>query len=153
MARNVPDFTTLLRGARSTAVHLEMRDSYSATDDRECDVPLVRETVGRGVMLRRARIVSEPVTDCVRREHTRTPAHLAAGALVRWLPRPRASTIALPGNDFWLIDNRLVLFHWFTGDGAWAGHSFTGDPGAVKLCASAFAAVWERGVPHEQYAV
>ncbi|WP_329567505.1 DUF6879 family protein [Kitasatospora sp. NBC_01266] len=172
MTHHVPDFTTLLRGARSTAVHLEMRDSYAVSgeaeefeefkrsgkvnEDPESErwaawVPLVQEAVGRGVVLRRARIVSEPVTDYVRWEHAVTSVNLAAGELVRWLPRSRTSAIALPGNDFWLIDDRLVLFRWFTGDGTWAGHTFTGDRAAVRLCSSAFEAVWERGIPHEKY--
>ncbi|MFJ9774796.1 DUF6879 family protein [Kitasatospora sp. NPDC101157] len=174
MTQNVPDFSALLRGARRTAVHLEMRDVYGVADeaaafeefrrsgavDLDPDsafwagwLPLVRETVARGVVLRRARIVSEPVTDYIRWEHALTTANLAAGELVRWLPRRLASDLALPGNDLWLIDDRLVLFHWFTGDGAWAGHEFTEDPALVKTVSTAFEAVWERGIPHDRFTV
>ena len=174
MPQNVPDFAELLRGAQHSAVHLEMRDSYSVGDEVEAFerfkktgevdndpnasfwpswVPLVTDAISRGVVMRRARIVSEPVTDYIRYEHAITPVNLAAGELVRWLPRSQASVIALPGNDFWLIDNRLVLFHWFTGDGDWAGHAFTGDATAVQLCASAFETVWELGTPHEKFTV
>src|SRR5262245_6923848 len=64
-------------------------------------VPLIKG----GVDVRRARIVSEPVTDYIRFEHDVTPlANLAAGEKVRWLPRRRASDLKLPGNDFWLVD-------------------------------------------------
>ncbi|GAB7186516.1 hypothetical protein ATKI12_6347 [Kitasatospora sp. Ki12] len=174
MTQKDPDYTALLRGAQRTAVHLEMRDvygvAYEAEDfeefrrsgrvDLDPDsegwagwVPLVRETVGRGVVMRRARIVSEPVTEYIRWEHALTPVNIAAGEQVRWLPRRLASDIALPGNDLWLIDDRLVLFHWFTGDGDWAGHEYTEDPAVVKLVADAFEAVWERGTPHDRYAV
>ncbi|GAA2793466.1 hypothetical protein RMN57_20605 [Kitasatospora sp. CM 4170] len=174
MTQNVPDFSALLRGAQRTAVHLEMRDTYGVADEAEefnefrhsgkvdLDpesegwagwVPLVRETVGRGVVMRRARIVSEPVTDYIRWEHALTPVNVAAGEQVRWLPRRLASDIALPGNDLWLIDDRLVLFHWFTGDGDWAGHEYTEDPATVKLVSAAFETVWERAVPHDHYAV
>ncbi|MFE6502587.1 DUF6879 family protein [Kitasatospora sp. NPDC057738] len=174
MTQSAPDFAELLRGATRSAVHLEMRDTYSVGEevepfDRfrrtgEVDndpntsfwptwIPLVEDAVSRGVVLRRARIVSEPVTDYVRYEHAVTPVNLAAGEQVRWLPRSRASTIALPGNDFWLIDRRLVLFHWFTGDGDWAGHAFTEDRAAVDLCSAAFEAVWAAGVPHEKFTV
>ncbi|MFF7638073.1 DUF6879 family protein [Kitasatospora sp. NPDC008050] len=174
MTQNVPDFSTLLRGAQRTAVHLEMRDVYSVADEAEefeefkrsgtvdLDpesegwagwVPLVRETVARGVEIRRARIVSEPVTDYIRWEHALTPVNIAAGERVRWLPRRLASDIALPGNDLWLIDDRLVLFHHFTGNGDWKGHEYTGDPATVKMVADAFETVWERATPHEQYAV
>ncbi|MBL1099541.1 DUF6879 family protein [Streptomyces coffeae] len=175
MSQNgVPDFAELLKSARHTAVHLEMRDIYSVGDETEtferflrtgeADLdpdsalwqgwtPLVREAVGRGVVIRRARIVSEPVTDYIRYEHALTPVNIAVGEQVRWLPRPQTSEIALPGNDLWLIDDRLILFHFFTGDGGWAGHEYSEDPTVVKLCASAFEAVWERGVDHEKFAV
>jgi hypothetical protein len=114
---------------------------------------LVTETLDRGVVMRRARIVSEPVSEYIRFEHSGTFTNVAAGEQIRWLPRRQASDIALPGNDFWLFDDELVQFNHFTGEGESAGPSFSEDPGAIKLCASAFEAVWERGTPHEQYAV
>ncbi|MGW7054487.1 DUF6879 family protein [Streptomyces sp. NPDC054888] len=175
MTQNVPDCAELLRGAERTAVHLGMRDVYSVGDETadfeqfrqtgvhpDADpstadwggwVPLVRRTVARGVVMRRARVVSEPVTDYIRFEHASTPVNLAAGEQVRWLPRSRASDLMLPGNDLWLIDDRRVLFHWFTDEGDWAGHEFNEDPDVVKLVSAVFEAVWERGVPHEQYTV
>lgn len=74
---------------------------------------------------------------------------------MRWLPRRSASDIALPGNDFWLLDGRLVQFHHFTGAGDWAsdGKERTTDPAAVALCQAAFETVWKRAVPHEKYTV
>lgn len=174
MPRNVPDFTALLRGAQKTAVHLEMRDSYMMDDPELIEwqqgyradpaVPtswwrpwldLVTETVGRGVVMRRARIVSEPVSEYIRYEYDVTFPNVAAGEQVSWLPRSQASDIALPGNDLWLIDDRLVQFHLFTGEGQWAdpGYELTEDPATVKLCSSAFEAVWDRAIPHEKYTV
>ena len=74
------------------------------------------------------------------------------GEKVRWLPRPRATDIALPGNDFWLFDGSRVLVNHFTGDGEVAGHELIDDdPALAKLCATAFEAVWERAIPHEDY--
>ncbi len=70
---------------------------------------IVKDTLTRGVVMRRARIVSEPVTDYIRWEHAVTPLNLGAGEQVRWLPRRHASDIPLPGNDFWLIDDRLAV--------------------------------------------
>ncbi|WP_324793365.1 hypothetical protein SJX93_08485 [Streptomyces cyaneofuscatus] len=169
MQQNVPDFTALLRSAERSAVHLEMRDSYMADPlfdmwREGCDEELpdayrqwqelVRETVARGVTLRRARIVSEPVTDYIRWEHSLTVRHnIAAGEIVRWLPRRLASDLALPGNDLWLIDGERVLFHWFTGDGEWAGHEFNEDPGTVKMVVTSLDAVWDRAIPHEEFVV
>ncbi|WP_406343892.1 DUF6879 family protein [Streptomyces sp. NBC_00648] len=161
-----------LQGCQRSAVHLEMRDGYMRSDPRfiawqngERNAPqdnapslrpwlgLVSGLVGRGVEIRRARIVSEPVSDYVEFEHHVTAANVNAGELVRWLPRPQASDIALPGNDFWLLDGNAVVFHHFDGYGELApdDESFTDDPATVKLCASAFEAVWERAIPHGEY--
>lgn len=174
MPQNVPDFTSRLRATSRSAVHLEMRDSYSVDKERSgfaawqdghrfdpSDraswwrpwLDLVTETLERGVVMRRARIVSEPVSEYIRFEHSGTFTNIAAGEQIRWLPRRQASDIALPGNDFWLFDDDLVQFNHFTGDGGSAGPSFSEDPAVIKLCAGAFETVWERGTPHEQYTV
>ncbi|MFD9607668.1 DUF6879 family protein [Streptomyces sp. NPDC059970] len=109
----------------SSALHLELWDVYAVRE--ECEVydaflrdgsvpaddsafwsgwlPLVERTIARGVKVLRARVVSEPVTDYIRLEHAITDANLRAGEDIRWLGCRRASTLALPGNDFWLIDD------------------------------------------------
>jgi len=53
-----------------------------------------------GVVMRRARIVSVPVGEYTRYEHSLTFTNIVAGEEIRWLPRRHASTLALPGNDF-----------------------------------------------------
>ena len=67
--------------------------------------------------IRRARIVSEPVSEYIRFEYDITFTNVEAGEDVRWLPRRRASDLLLPGNDFWVFDDRLVLWNHFTGEG------------------------------------
>ncbi|SER05030.1 hypothetical protein SAMN04487983_1010212 [Streptomyces sp. yr375] len=168
-----PSLEELLARTRRSAVHLEMRDVYMQSDpeyvawqegargtsrylDQETRpwLRLMRETTGRGVAVRRARIVSEPVTDYIRFEHHVTAGNIAAGEQVRWLPRRRASDLALPGNDFWLFDDSLVVLLHFTGDGELSpagDEEHTRDPALVRLCATAFEAVWERAVPHEEH--
>ncbi|WP_199548932.1 DUF6879 family protein [Streptomyces sp. N35] len=174
MPQNVPSFAELLDGARHSAVHLEMRDAYGVdneaedfahwkrTGETDTDpnsaywtpwVELIRRTVARGVAVRRARIVSEPVSDYIRYEHASTVVNVVAGEQVRWLPRRSASDIALPGNDFWLIDQRLIRWNHFTGDGASGGGEISEDPAAAKLCADAFETVWERAIPHNEYKI
>ena len=162
--------TDALAAARLSALHLEMRDVYMTDDpdfaDWKAGRPfdavrnrwwhdLVAAAVGRGVAVRRARIVSEPVTEYIRFEYAITSGHnVAAGEQVRWLPRARASDLTLPGNDFWLFDDELVIFNHFAGDGGWPAsdkEERRTEPAAVKLCASAFESVWERAVPHEEY--
>lgn len=162
-------FPKRLRATQRTAFHLEMRDSYTPDDPayaawrrgEELDmmavfqpwVDLVREAVSRGVVVRRARIVSEPVSEYIRFEHAVTPMNIEAGEEVRWLPRRRASDIALPGNDFWILDGALVRFGHFSGNGDILGEEWTEEPVAARLCATAFEAVWERATPHEDYKI
>jgi hypothetical protein len=170
----LPSFDGLLDSATKSAYHLDMRDAYGVADEaddfvhwqrtgeRDTDpaspywapwVSLISRTVARGVVVRRARLVSEPVSAYIRYEHSATVVNVGAGEDVRWLPRRQASGIALPANDFWLIDERLVRFNHFTGDGDWAAREDTDDPAVAALCTSAFAAVWERGIPHDRYVV
>lgn len=161
-----------LAEARRSAVHLEMRDSYMLDDpdflawrrghrldpaDRASWwrpwLDVVAEAVGRGVVMRRARIVSEPVSDYIRYEYDGAFTNVAAGEQVRWLPRRQTRDLALPGVDFWVFDNQSVVFNHFTGDGQWAdpGMELVTDPALVKHCAAAFESVWERAIPHEDY--
>ncbi|AWZ08466.1 MULTISPECIES: DUF6879 family protein [unclassified Streptomyces] len=167
-----PSFEDLLDSAQQRALHLELRDVYAVGEEREVFeafgrdgsvpaddseywggwLPLVERTVARGVKVQRARIVSEPVTEYIRFEHAITDANLRAGEEVRWLPRRRAPTLALPGNDFWLIDDRIVRFN-FSGDGQALEPDHTEDPQAVKLCAEAFRSVWDLATPHADYRI
>jgi hypothetical protein len=163
----VPPFSELIAETTVSAVHLEMRDAYTPRDEGFLDwqagnpVPapalpewhdLVRAHVARGIRFRRARIVSEPVAPFIRYEYDITDGtNIAAGEDVRWLPRRHASDLALPGNDFWVLDGRVVRFGYFAGDGEFLEHELVNDPAVVKLCVSAFEAVWERAAPHAEY--
>jgi hypothetical protein len=166
------EWAGLFDSCRSSAWHLALRDVYGADDERagfteflatgtrddlaeaagrRMWLGLMRSTTQRGVQVRRVRAVSEPVTDYVRFEHAGTALQVAAGEDVRWLPRAGASGIALPGNDFWLFDFETVMFNHFSGDGRSLGQDLTTDPWAVRLCQSAFEAVWSQAIPHSLY--
>ncbi|WP_181800156.1 DUF6879 family protein [Streptomyces ipomoeae] len=113
----------------------------------------VRDAVDRGVIVRWARIVSEPISDYVRYEYGCTFTKFAAGELVCWLPRRKTAHLAMPETDFWAFDDAQAIFHHFTGKGQLAadGRKYTDDPARVKLCADAFEGVWNRAIPHEGY--
>ncbi|MFD9599424.1 DUF6879 family protein [Streptomyces sp. NPDC059970] len=167
-----PPAREALEQAQRSAVHLELRDSYTLDDPgfiawqhgQRLDLAdrsswwgpwhdHVQAATARGVTIRRARIVSEPVTDYVRYEHDLTPTNLAAGEEVRWLPRRQTTDLALPGTDFWVFDDELVLFHHFAGDGKLAadGREYVTDLARAKVCAEAFDSVWRRAIPHTEY--
>ncbi|MFF3400928.1 DUF6879 family protein [Streptomyces sp. NPDC002659] len=176
MPQNELRFNDLLEAAQHSAVHLEMRDEYGVGDEaddftqwrdtgkRDADpssaywapwVDLISRARGRGVTVRRARIVSEPVTDYIRYEHAGTQVNVYAGEQVRWLPRRRAADLMLPGCDLWIFDGAQALFNHFTGQGDWASPplELRTEPAIVRQCSDAFEVVWERAVPHDRYEI
>lgn len=176
MLSNLPSFEELFRRAQRSAIHLEMRDVYAVSDeaadfakwqatgyadlDPTSDhwqpwVNMVQEAIKRGVQIRRARIVSTPVTDYIRYEYVLTAVNVSAGEAVRWLPRRNASNIALPGNDFWLFDGTYVRINHFTGSGDGAAEPFedSQDSALSQLCATSFETVWGRATPHEEFVI
>lgn len=164
--------------AASSALHLEMRDAYGVatesgvwaawqaagggtrvTDEERSRragwLGAVAEAASRGVTVRRARIVSVPVSLYTRFLYAGTGLNVEVGEEVRWLPRPLASDIAMPGNDFWLFDGATAVFNLFDGDGGWCEPAFEErtEPSVVGLCSNAFAAVWTRATPHDQFVI
>ncbi|WP_326597216.1 DUF6879 family protein [Streptomyces sp. NBC_01803] len=169
MSSSEPTFAELLADCRTTAIHLEMRDVYYSnerfeswqqghlTDWNDRDSwrrsfhQTIEDAVARGVEVRRARIVSEPVTPYIRWEHYVTTANLLAGEQVRWLPRRMATDLSLPGNDFWVFDDHTARIHHFAGNGDFVGYDFTNDQALITHCAAAFEQIWQRAIPHEEY--
>lgn len=163
-------FDELLAKCNRTALKLEFRDQYMtgdpgyvawqagdlhrAVEEYAGWTATARGAVQRGIQMKRARVVSEPVSEYIAFEHAVTSrVNVAAGELIRWVPRLQVSDIALPGNDVWIFDESVLQFCFFAGDGRFMGNEVSTDPEVVKLCASAFDAAWERGIDHDQYSV
>jgi hypothetical protein len=104
-----------------------------------------------GRILRRLRVVSEPVTDYIRFEWLDAAELVKAGEDVRWLPRQLASALLLPGNDCWCFDAETIVFTHFSGNGEIQGYELTEDPGLISQWAAAFEAAWSIAVPHAEY--
>jgi hypothetical protein len=154
------------------AVHLEMRDVY-ATDiekdrfqswlrnepldpDSEAEwwrpwFEFMERNKEQGKTLKRLRIVSEPVTDYIRFEWLDAAELVRAGEDVRWISRQKASTLLLPGNDYWLFDRTIVAFTHFSGAGHVVGHEMTTDRDIVQMCSDAFDHAWSVAIPHAEY--
>lgn len=157
-------FTTFQR----EALHLEMRDAYGT----EVELPhlrkwlngepdpadwlepwfhTVRTATGAGKAFRRARIVSEPVAEYQRWVLKDSHLFVDAGEDIRWIPRRLVSTLALPGNDFWLFDDDRVIFLIFAGNGLVVDRLETTEPSVIQFCRAAFEAVWQLSVPDRDY--
>jgi hypothetical protein len=158
----------LLTGFAREAIHLEMRDAYGTAvelphmaqwargepDDLEwlrgwCTT--LREHARAGRSVRRARVVSEPLSDYQCWSHSIASPMVQAGEDIRWVPRRLVSSVALPGNDYYLFDDRLAVFLLYAGNGLSAGMLSSSDPADLRLCRSAFEAVWELSIPHSEY--
>jgi hypothetical protein len=162
----VPPFSELIAATTRSAVHLETRDAYTPDDPAFLDwkagnpvsapagaawYNLVREHTARGVSFRRARVVSEPLADYLRFEYESTALNINAGEQVRWLSRSSAPGLLVPLCDFWVLDDRLVRFGYFAGNGDYLGDELTDAPELASACAGAFERVWERAIPHDEY--
>jgi hypothetical protein len=163
------EFEELLVSFGREALHLEMRDAYGTAvelphmakwaagepDDLQwlqgwCT--RLGEHVKAGKSVRRARIVSEPLSDYQRWSYSIAYPMVEAGEDIRWVPRSRVSSVALPGNDFYLFDDGLAVFLLYAGNGLATGKLSSADPADIRLCRSAFEAVWKLSIPHCEYA-
>jgi hypothetical protein len=162
------EFDKLLTTFDYELAHLETRDWYGTAvelphmakwaagepDDLEwlqgwCSV--LREAVSAGKSVRRARIISEPLSDYQRWSYSIAQPMVDAGEDIRWVPRRLVSSVAIPGNDFYLVDNRFVVFLTYSGSGLDAGKFTSSDPADIQLCRSSFDAVWKLALPHRDY--
>ena len=92
----------------------------------------------------------EPV-EPVRESFGIVPPMVVAGEGIRWLPRRAASSLAVPGNDFYLFDGRLIVFLLYSGDGTATERLVSSDPAEIALCRTAFESAWEQAIPHAGY--
>lgn len=160
-------FERFLATAQRSAIHVEMREQYDASDpaflkwqetgdldayDWDNWIDLIGSTVERGVACRRVRVVSEPVTDYIRWEHAISDNNIRAGEDLRWLPRRQAYDLLLPGADLWMIDNRLVRYNFNAGDGvSLRQYQYVSDPRKVMQVVASVEMIWERAIPHADY--
>jgi len=162
------ELTDFINSFQREALHLEMRDAYGTAaelphlakweagepDNTEWLQPWfdrVRAASQAGKVFRRARVVSEPVSDYQKWVLKDSHLFVEAGEDIRWIPRSRVSTLAVPGNDFWLFDDEVLVFLIFAGNGLVVDRQKTTDPAVIELCRNAFNAVWELSIPDSEY--
>lgn len=162
------EFDDLLHSFRTSAVHLETRDAYGT----EVELPhmarwragepddlewlegwclALRRHVADGRSVRRARIVSEPLSDYQRWSLSIAGPMVDAGEDIRWVPRRLVSSITIPGNDYYLFDDELVVFLHYAGNGLAVDRVSSTEPADVQRCRSAFEQVWRVSTPHGSY--
>lgn len=149
-----------------TRLKLELRDHYEVDEAtlnawRNSDAEAVKAGMaftGRvaaesaaGVTLRRIKVLSEPPSEYMRFALDMAGAIVDAGEDIRWLPRRLTSTLLLPGNDFFVLDDESVVFNVLDGDDGRAEQQLWTDPDVVGTCRAAFETAWKLAVPHRDY--
>jgi hypothetical protein len=163
------DLNVLCRGITTSFVHLETRDCYGT----EVELPhmatwrrgepddfawldwwleMLRGHRAAGRTCRRVRVVSEPLSDYQQWTLSHADRFVDAGEDIGYVPRPRLATVMLPGSgDFYVFDDRLVMFLHYAGTGTNTAFETTTDLDIVKSCRAAFAAVWDLAILAREY--
>jgi uncharacterized protein DUF6879 len=163
------ELNDLCRGITASFVHLETRDSYGT----ETELPhmakwrrgepddfawlswwleMLRGHRAAGRTCRRARVLSEPVSDYQRWTMSHAQMFIDAGEDIRYVPRPALATVPLPGSgDFYVFDDEVALFLHYAGSGTNASFQITEDAQTVRACRQAFEDVWHVATPFRDY--
>ncbi|MEU4692674.1 DUF6879 family protein [Actinoplanes sp. NPDC023714] len=161
-------FEETFRGFRRSAFHLEVADVYETPEEAEPIrrfragepddfawqqpwLTLVRETTASGRSVRRLRVVSVPHAEYTRWLLAISHLNVDAGEVIRWLPRDQLDGLPIAADDFWLFDDRRVVFTLFAPDGSFTAGAETEDPAIVEHCVRVRDALWPKGVPHADY--
>lgn len=164
-------FEPVFDSARHRLFHLETRDDYSSAnetaaltqwkadetaDPRADSFPswaaTVSGIVGRGVVMQRARIVTEPHTTYTRYLFALARYNTEAGEDVRYLARRDANPKDSEAEDFWLVDDEAAAYSLFDDRGFWVGAALTRDPSIVGPAMEIRDRVWAAATPFEEYA-
>ncbi|MFB8004919.1 DUF6879 family protein [Nocardia sp. NPDC056000] len=159
----------LLREAQHDAFHLEVRDEYGVPGEDEPFqrflnsepfdyrswfkdwTEFVQGLTDRQVAVSRLRVVTVPHSDYVRWSLTIAPMNVEAGEEVRYLPRNEAGQV--PPDDFWVIDNRVVVFGLSDRNGrSPGGAAISTDPELVAYCQRTRERLWALATPLVKYA-
>jgi hypothetical protein len=159
----------LCRGITRSFVHLETRDSYGTeielphmakwqrgepddSDWLDWWLEMLRGHRAAGRTCRRARVVSEPLSEYQRWVFSLADDAVDAGEEISYLARPRLTNVMLPGSgDFYVFDDELVLFLHYAGSGINTSFEVTDDPAIVTTCRQAFEAVWRLATPFRDF--
>ncbi|GGK02449.1 hypothetical protein GCM10010123_35480 [Pilimelia anulata] len=160
------EFRERYRAIRHSWAHLELRDSYGTAVENGpfarwlrdgvadpgylaewCE--LLRGLAAAGRTLRRVKVVGNPPSEYHRWIRAIIQPVVDAGEATRWCDRRAVAAVALPGADFYVLDDETVLFPHFDGAGSPVGYSLTDAPETVDLCRTAFEACWAAGTDHD----
>ncbi|BBA97178.1 hypothetical protein RVR_2805 [Actinacidiphila reveromycinica] len=161
------DFDDMFTTFRHTAWRLETRRRYAsdeATDtyqqflqDGRADWDLAdpwcverREQTALGKTIGRVRVIDEPATPGQLYLLDNARRNTAVGETIRVLPRARAQEAALPDEDFWIFDSRVVALLAFDGDDL-VGVDLITNPVEVSAYCQLRDAAEHHAIPFDQF--
>ncbi|WP_330232457.1 hypothetical protein OHA40_08195 [Nocardia sp. NBC_00508] len=158
----------LFENTRTSAFHLEVRDSYAEPEESEpfrrflngepeplggydkTDwLNLITTLAERGVTMSRIRVVTVPHSDYQRWLLSVTRSSVEAGEDIRYVPRHLAGEVPL--DDWWLFDDERVAFNLVDQAGKPAGAAVTTDPDIAAYCRGVKARLWTLATPFAEY--
>jgi len=154
--------------SRKRAFHLEQRDAYNVASEDEpfrrwlrgepedyawhADwLSFVRQATAAGVRVQRVRLASVPHTDYIRWGLDVSRLNIEAGEDIRYLPRQLATGIELPEEDYWLLNDDVLILSVFSPDGRTGGFAEPSSPDLLGQCVAVRDQVLERAIPFAQY--
>lgn len=113
---------------------------------------LIRGHVTAGRTFRRVHVVAEPLTEYLRFELTHGyAAGVAGGEEIRIVAADTPAAGDLPGEDFWLFDDRVAVVMAYGPAGEFLSATLDDDPAAVAARQAWARAAWAAGVPLAEY--
>jgi hypothetical protein len=160
-------FKALALGSKR-AFHLEQRDSYNVTaedepfgrwlrgdpDDYDWHqdwMNFLRQATAAGIAVQRVRLASVPHSAYIRWGLAVSPLNIEAGEDIRYLPRHLMGDVELPREDFWLLNDDMLILSVFSPDGRTGGFASDSSPELLRLCLVARDQVWDLAIPYAQY--
>lgn len=154
--------------ARRRAFHLELRDAYNVESEDEPFgrwlrgepddyawhrdwANFVRQATAAGVEFQRVRLASVPHSDYIRWGLDVSPLNIDAGEDIRYLPRDLTADIELPQEDFWLLDDDVLILSVFSADGRTGGFALPSSPELLRQCITVRDQLWKRAIPYAEY--
>lgn len=173
MATSVPmatdEFSQELRGFRSSAFRLETLQHYATAYDerfqavqegrplpppspaKQASMRLVAAAAAAGKRFYRVHVVELPLTPYLRYELAAYPENLAAGEEIYIADRAADPRLAALTQDFYLFDDRVVVWFRYDGDGQLLGRHRSNDPTDLERCQRQRDLALANAVPLDQF--
>jgi len=159
------EFTGMFQSFEHSAWRLEIRSRYRSDEETETYRQFAegqtvewdlndpwctarREQVALGKRFERVRIMDNPPTLGQRYLLDNAARNSAVGEDIRYLWRADADRIALPAEDSWIFDSRVIALLHFDGDDALTGVELITDPVQVARACQVRDAAWHYAKPY-----